>query len=103
MGLPRQPEPTAQAGPERNLFAVHSRHHSCRDRRSLVFTLVGKPSPGNAVLVQVESDANVAGYLSALANTQELTLSRTSTIALRFLRSGAVGPIVSHWSGFSGM
>src|SRR4029077_15198953 len=32
------------AGQERNLFAVHSRHHSCRDRRSLVFTLVGKPS-----------------------------------------------------------
>jgi hypothetical protein len=58
--------------------------------------------PGNVVLVQVESDAKVAGYLSALANTQELTLSRTPTIALRFLRSGAVGPIVSHWSGFSG-
>jgi hypothetical protein len=57
---------------------------------------------GNGVLVQVESDAKVAGYLSALANTQELTLSRTPTIALRFLRSGAVGPIVSHWSGFSG-
>ena len=25
------------SGQERNLFAVHSRHHSCRDRRSLVF------------------------------------------------------------------
>ena len=32
------------AGQDRNLFAVHSRHHSCRDRRSLVFTIVGKPS-----------------------------------------------------------
>ena len=43
------------AGQERNLFTVHSRHRPCRDRRSLVFTLVCKQVLVNALTGDVES------------------------------------------------